>query len=89
MKFEHKKLLILGGNAETVPLVQVANSLGVETIVSSSNPDSMAKACAVKKYDIDATDVASMVALAKAEYGICKREKACTVPGKFLVASPG
>ena len=67
MKFEHKKLLILGGNAETVPLVQVANSLGVKTVVSSSNPDSMAKACAVKKYDIDATDVASMVALAKAE----------------------
>ena len=65
--YKNKKLLILGGNAETVPLVQVANAMGVETIVSSSNPESMAKSCAVKKYDADATDVAAMVAIAKAE----------------------
>lgn len=62
-----KKLLILGGNAETVPLVQVANKMGVTTVVSSSNPESMAKACASVKYDTDATDVAAMVSLARME----------------------
>jgi len=65
--YENKKLLFLGGNTETVPLVKIANELGATTIVSSSNPESMAKACAAIKYDTDATDVAAMVALAKAE----------------------
>ena len=65
--FEGKKLLVLGGNAETVPLVRIANELGAVTVVSSSNPESMAKACAVVKVDTDATDVAAMVALARAE----------------------
>ena len=67
MPFEQKKLLILGGNAETVPLVRVANDLGAVTVVSSSNPESMAKASAAVKYDTDATDVAAMVAIARAE----------------------
>lgn len=65
--FEGKKLLILGGNAETIHLVEKANELGAETIVASSNPESMAKKCAVRSYDLDATDVAAMVALAKQE----------------------
>ena len=33
-----KKLLILGANPETIPLVQVANELGVKTIVTSNRP---------------------------------------------------
>ena len=65
--YENKKLLILGGNAETVPLVETANKMGVKTIVSSSNPESMAKACASVKYDLDATDIGAMVALAREE----------------------
>ena len=65
--FENKKLLILGGNAETVPLVQTANRMRITTIVSSSNPESMAKACAAIKYDLDATDIGAMVALARKE----------------------
>lgn len=65
--FEGKKLLILGGNAETIHLVKKANELGAETVVASSNPESMAKQCASKKYDTDATDVAAMVSLAKQE----------------------
>ena len=65
--FEGKKLLFLGGNTETVPLVKIANELGAVTIVSSSNPESMAKACAAIKYDTDATDIAAMVALAREE----------------------
>ncbi len=67
MPYQQKKLLFLGGNTETVPLVRVANQLGAVTVVSSSNPESMAKACAAVKYDTDATDVAAMVALARAE----------------------
>ena len=63
----NKKLLILGGNAETVPLVETANRMGITTVVSSSNPESMAKACASVKYDLDATDVAAMVAVAREE----------------------
>ena len=65
--FEGKKLLFLGGNTETVPLVKIANELGAVTVVSSSNPESMAKACAAIKYDTDATDIAAMVAIAREE----------------------
>ena len=65
--FNGKKLLILGGNAETVPLVETANRMGITTVVSSSNPESMAKACASVKYDLDATDVGAMVAVAREE----------------------
>ena len=65
--FEGKKLLFLGGNTETVPLVKTANNLGAVTVVSSSNPESMAKACAAVKYDMDATDIAAMVSLARQE----------------------
>lgn len=32
---EGKTLLILGGNPETVPLVECANKMGVRTIVTS------------------------------------------------------
>lgn len=65
--YEGKKLLILGGNAETIHLVKKANELGAETLVASRNPESMAKKCAAKSFDIDATDVAAVVALAKQE----------------------
>lgn len=65
--FEGKRLLVLGGNAETIHLVKKANELGAETVVASSNPESMAKKCASIKYDMDATDVAAMVSLAKQE----------------------
>ena len=34
-EFEGKKLLILGGNPETTPLVEIANGMGVKTIVTS------------------------------------------------------
>ena len=65
--YEGKRLLILGGNAETIQLVQKANELGAETIVVSRNPESMAKRCAARSYDVDATDVAAVVAIAKEE----------------------
>ena len=66
-EFEGKKLLILGGNAETVPLVNVANEMGIKTIVTSSVPGEPAKQVAWKGLDIDGMDVPGLIALAKEE----------------------
>ena len=66
-KFEGKKLIILGGNPETVPLVQYANEMGIETIVTSARPTDAAKRYAHKSFDIDGMDVAGVVELARRE----------------------
>ncbi len=66
-EFEGKKLLILGGNPETVPLVEVANSMGILTIVSSGRHTDAAKKVAWKAYDVDGMDVPGLVALAREE----------------------
>ncbi len=66
-KFEGKKLLILGGNPETTPLVEVANSMGIKTIVSSGRHTDPAKKAAWKACDVDGMDVPGLVALAKEE----------------------
>lgn len=42
-EFEGKKLLILGGNPETTPLVEIANSMGIKTIVTSGRSTDAAK----------------------------------------------
>ncbi len=62
-----KKLLILGANPETTPLVKVANQLGVKTIVTSNRPDDAAKKAAWKACDVDGMDVAGLIALAREE----------------------
>lgn len=66
-EFEGKKLLILGGNPETTPLVELANAMGVLTIVSSARHTDPAKKVAWKSYDVDGMDVDGLVALAKEE----------------------
>ena len=66
-EFEGKKLLILGANPETVPLVQVANSMGIKTVVTSNVVGDAAKAYAWKAYDVNGLDVPAVVALAKEE----------------------
>lgn len=66
-EFEGKKLLILGGNAETVPLVQMANDMGIKTIVTSSVSGEPAKAVAWKGCDVDGMDVPGLIALARQE----------------------
>lgn len=66
-EFEGKKLLILGGNPETTPLVEIANGMGILTIVSSARPTDPAKKAAWKSFDIDGMDVPGLVALARAE----------------------
>ena len=65
--YDGKKLLILGGNAETVPLVQMANDMGIQTIVASSVPDEPAKQIAWKGSDVDGMDVPGLIALAREE----------------------
>ena len=66
-EFEGKKLLILGGNPETTPLVEIANEMGVKTIVSSGRHTDAAKKAAWKAYDVDGMDVEGLVEIAKKE----------------------
>ena len=52
-----KKIAILGGNPETGALVQVANSMGLHTVVLDPYPNSPAKRHATTSHDIDVTDL--------------------------------
>jgi biotin carboxylase len=60
-----KKLIILGGNPETGVLVEVANAMGIHTIVIDPNPNAPAKEFAAETYDIDGFDIDGIVAVAK------------------------
>lgn len=51
------KIAILGGNPETGALVQVANNMGLHTVVLDPYPHSPAKSHAMTTYDIDVTDL--------------------------------
>lgn len=62
-----KKILILGANPETIPLVEVAENMGIQTIVTSSIPDDAAKKVASRAYDVDGLDVPGLIALAREE----------------------
>lgn len=62
-----KKLLILGANPETVPLVRAANDLGVRTLVTSNIPNDAAKKYAWKAFDVDGMDIPGLIALANKE----------------------
>lgn len=66
-EFEGKKLLILGGNPETTPLVEMANDMGILTIVTSARHTDLAKQAAWKACDIDGMDVPGLIALAREE----------------------
>jgi biotin carboxylase len=62
-----KKLIILGGNPETGVLVDIAESMGIYTIVIDPNPHAPAKKRASKTYDIDGFDVDKIVSVAREE----------------------
>lgn len=64
---EGKKLLIMGANPETLPLVEVANKLGIKTLVTSNRPNDVAKEIAWKRCDVDGMDVSGIIALARKE----------------------
>ena len=67
-EFEGKKILIMGGNPETVPLVEIAKSMGVRTIVVSARSEDPAKKAAWKSSDVDGMDVPGIVSLAQQEH---------------------
>lgn len=67
LEFEGKKLLILGGNPETTPLVEIANSMGIKTIVTSGRSTDAAKKAAWKAFDVDGMDVPGIIELARNE----------------------
>ena len=50
-----------------MPLVQVANSMGIFTIVTSERSGDAAKKVACKSYDVDGMDVSGLIALAREE----------------------
>ena len=66
-ELEGKKLLILGANPETIPLVEIANSMGVKTIVTSNVRGDAAKKVAWKSAEVDGLDVPGLVTLARQE----------------------
>lgn len=66
-EFEGKKLLILGGNPETSALVQLANDMGIKTIVASYRANDDAKQYAWKAAMVDGFDVPGLIALAREE----------------------
>jgi biotin carboxylase len=66
-EFEGKKLLILGGNPETIPLVEIANSWGIKTIVASARHTDPAKAYAWKAYDFEGLDAGAVIKIATEE----------------------
>lgn len=56
-QIDSKKIAILGGNPETGALVQVANGMGLHTIVLDPYPNSPAKRYAASAYDVDVTNL--------------------------------
>lgn len=62
-----KKLLIMGANPETVPLVEMANEMGIKTLVTSNRTDDAAKKVAWKSCNVDGMDVPGLIALAREE----------------------
>lgn len=67
IELKGKKLLILGANPETIPLVEVANDMGIKTIVTSSVLGDAAKNVAWKSFDVDGMDAPGLVELARRE----------------------
>ncbi len=65
--FFGKKLLILAANAESISIVKRAKELGIYTIVTDHIAGSPAKAYADKSYDINGTDIESVIQMAKVE----------------------
>lgn len=64
---KQQKIIILGGNPETGAIVDVANSMGLYTIVIDPYPNSPAKNNAKKSYDIDVKDTNKINSIIKKE----------------------
>lgn len=66
-EFKGKKLLILGGNPETIPIVKRAKEMGITVLLTSKRETDAAKEYANKSFDIDGMDVPGIIALAREE----------------------
>ena len=62
-----KKILILGANPETIPLIETSKSMGIYTIVTDPDPKAPAKKVADKGIDINGMDVEKLVEFCKQE----------------------
>lgn len=62
-----KKLLILGANPETIPLVETAKRMGLYTIVTDPDPEAPAKKVADRGVNINGMDVPGLVEFCKVE----------------------
>jgi biotin carboxylase len=62
-----KKLLILGANPETIPLIETAKSMGIYTIVTDPDPQAPSKKFADKGIDINGIDIDKLVEFGKKE----------------------
>lgn len=62
-----KRLVIMGGNYETVPLIELANQMGIYTIVTDDNPNALGKRFACKSYNINGLNVDEVVDMARKE----------------------
>jgi biotin carboxylase len=62
-----KKLLILGANPETIPLIETAKSMGVHTIITDPDPSAPTKKFADKGININGMDVDGLIEFCKQE----------------------
>ena len=62
-KLRGKKLLVLGANAETKPLIETAQKMGAIVYCTDNNPKAPAKIVADTACNIDGTDVEGLTAL--------------------------
>ena len=62
-----KKLLILGANPETIPLIETAKSIGIYTIVTDPDPNAPAKKYADQGININGMDVDELINFGKQE----------------------
>ena len=56
-----KRLLVLGANVETIPLIETAKKLGVYVYVTDFNPNAPAKKYADKSFDVDGLNIHGLV----------------------------
>ena len=62
-----KKLLILGANSETIPLIETAKKMGLYTIVTDPDPEAPAKKVADRGININGMDIISLAQFCKTE----------------------
>ena len=62
-----KKLLVLGANVESIPLIETAKKLGVYVYVTDFNPNAPAKKYADKSFDVDGLNIHGLVELCETE----------------------